>query len=166
METFLTAVLLAKRQSWRAFCDQLDRDCAKALSTVKHLKKRHQSSSTFMHPDGPAAAVTTMTQHLSSVYNGSLLPDSRPVAPLSPLVPLPISLGHLPVLPGHLPVLPGHPLVSPPSPGSSSSSQDSSFLSQFVSLDIRAEIYCLPNRKAPGSDHIKAEALKQISFPL
>lgn len=158
-KSFRTAVLLAKRQSWRAFCDQLDRDCAKALSTVKHLKKRHQSSSTFMHPDGPAAAVTTMAQHLSSVYNGSLLPDSRPVTPLSPLVPLPISLGHLPVLPGH-------PLVSPPSPGSSSSSQDSSFLSQFVSLDIRAEIYRLPNRKAPGSDHIKAEALKPISFPL
>ncbi|KAG1058576.1 hypothetical protein G6F41_013885 [Rhizopus arrhizus] len=78
------AVANAKRLSWQAFCKSLETDFTKAISKVKQLKRRHQSSSSFSHPDGPSKAVEVMASHLASVFDGSLLPSTRPPPPSSP----------------------------------------------------------------------------------
>ncbi|KAG1569247.1 hypothetical protein G6F47_013773 [Rhizopus delemar] len=78
------AVLDAKRLSWQAFCKSLESDFTKAVSKVKQLKRRHLTSSSFSHPDGPATAVEVMARHLASVYDGHLLPSVRPPAPPDP----------------------------------------------------------------------------------
>ncbi|KAG1294037.1 hypothetical protein G6F64_013477 [Rhizopus arrhizus] len=77
-------VATAKRLSWQAFCKSLETDFTKAISKVKQLKRRHQSSSSFSHPDGPSKAVEVMASHLASVFDGSLLPSTRPPPPSSP----------------------------------------------------------------------------------
>ncbi|KAG1036278.1 hypothetical protein G6F43_013077 [Rhizopus delemar] len=82
--SFRQAVANAKRLSWQAFCKSLESDFTKAISKVKQLKRRHQSSSSFSHPDGPSKAVEVMASHLASVFDGSLLPSTRPSPPPSP----------------------------------------------------------------------------------
>ncbi|KAG1015736.1 hypothetical protein G6F26_013061 [Rhizopus arrhizus] len=82
--SFRQAVANAKRLSWQAFCKSLETDFTKAISKVKQLKRRHQSSSSFSHPDGPSKAVEVMASHLASVFDGSLLPSTRPPPPPSP----------------------------------------------------------------------------------
>ncbi|KAG1442289.1 hypothetical protein G6F55_013010 [Rhizopus delemar] len=78
------AVANAKHLSWQAFCKSLESDFTKAISKVKQLKRRHQSSASFSHPDGPSKAVEVMASHLASVFDGSLLPSTRPSPPPSP----------------------------------------------------------------------------------
>lgn len=75
---FRSAVQAAKRASWKSFCASLETDFSKATATIKRIKRRHASSSSFSHPSGPAAAVDVMSTHLESVYNGSFLPDATP----------------------------------------------------------------------------------------
>ncbi|KAG1437357.1 hypothetical protein G6F56_013147 [Rhizopus delemar] len=91
--SFRQAVATAKRLSWQAFCKSLESDFTKATAKVKQLKRRHQSSASFSHPDGPSKAVEVMATHLASVYDGSLLPSTRP--PLIPTPPTPLPLGSL-----------------------------------------------------------------------
>ncbi|KAG1554768.1 hypothetical protein G6F50_012949 [Rhizopus delemar] len=143
------AVLDAKRLSWQAFCKSLESDFTKAISKVKQLKRRHQSSASFSHPDGPSKAVEVMANHLASVFDGSLLPSTRPSPP-----PSPSSLG--------LPL--GLHGSSPSGTSPSGPSSSSSYL--FAPLTIHTYIGQLPTRKAPGTDHIKAEMLKPISTDL
>ncbi|KAG1257546.1 hypothetical protein G6F65_015868 [Rhizopus arrhizus] len=150
--SFRQAVATAKRLSWQAFCKSLESDFTKAISKVKQLKRRHQSSSSFSHPDGPSKAVEVMASHLASVFDGSLLPSTRPSPP-----PSSSSLG-LPLgLHGSSP--------SGTSPSGSSGPPGSSN-SLFTPLTIHMYIGQLPTRKAPGADHIKAEMLKPISTDL
>ena len=85
LSSFRLEVSRSKRASWRAFCSLLESDFSKATSKVKNLKRRHTSSASFSHPDGPAAAVVSMSSHLASVYNGSLLPAVRPSVPCLPV---------------------------------------------------------------------------------
>ncbi|KAG0733089.1 hypothetical protein G6F23_013685 [Rhizopus arrhizus] len=93
-----------------------------------------------------------MASHLASVFDGSLLPSTRPPPPSSPS-----SLG-LPLnLHGSSP--------SGTSPSGSSGPPGSSN-SLFAPLTIHMYIGQLPTRKAPGADHIKAEMLKPISTDL
>ncbi|EIE88737.1 hypothetical protein RO3G_13448 [Rhizopus delemar RA 99-880] len=152
--SFRQAVTNAKRLSWQAFCKSLESDFTKAISKVKQLKRRHQSSASFSHPDGPSKAVEVMASHLASVFDGSLLPPTRPLPP-----PSPSSLG-LPLgLHGSSP--------SGSSPfGTSPSGPPDSSNSLFTPLTIHTYIGQLPTRKAPGTDHIKAEMLKPISTDL
>ncbi|KAG1442624.1 hypothetical protein G6F56_010990 [Rhizopus delemar] len=91
--SFRQAVATAKRLSWQAYCKSLESDFIKATAKVKQLKRRHQSSASFSHPDGPSKAVEVMATHLASVYDGSLLPSTRP--PLIPTHSTPFSLGFL-----------------------------------------------------------------------
>lgn len=84
-------VRVAKRESWKAFCASLESDFPKAISKIKNLKRRHQASHTFSHPDGPASAVSVMASHLAQTFSGNLLPTSRPPAPpVSPATPFPL----------------------------------------------------------------------------
>ncbi|KAG1137282.1 hypothetical protein G6F37_013564 [Rhizopus arrhizus] len=93
-----------------------------------------------------------MASHLASVFDGSLLPSTRPSPP-----PSPSSLG-LPLgLHGSSP--------SGTSPSGSSGPPGSSN-TLFAPLTIHMYIGQLPTRKAPGADHIKAEMLKPISTDL
>ncbi|KAG0752863.1 hypothetical protein G6F24_013330 [Rhizopus arrhizus] len=157
--SFRQAVANAKRLSWQAFCKSLESDFTKAISKVKQLKHRHLTSSSYTHPDGPATAVEVMARHLASVYDGHLLPSVRPPAP-----PDPSSLG-LPFGP------PGSsPLVV--SPGAAAHALTSTTHSTHFNTSIFSPatlallIGQLPTRKAPGTDHIKAEMLKPISTDL
>ncbi|KAG1363141.1 hypothetical protein G6F61_013867 [Rhizopus arrhizus] len=100
-----------------------------------------------------------MARHLASVYDGHLLPSVRPPAP-----PDPSSLG-LPFGP------PGSsPLVV--SPGAAAHALTSTTHSTHFNTSIFSPatlallIGQLPTRKAPGTDHIKAEMLKPISTDL
>ncbi|KAG1439838.1 hypothetical protein G6F56_012153 [Rhizopus delemar] len=175
--SFRQAVATAKRLSWQAFCKSLESDFTKATAKVKQLKRRHQSSASFSHPDGPSKAVEVMATHLASVYDGSLLPSTRP--PLIPTPSLPLSLGSLGPSPSGLSpngsTLHGTSssgsLPSGSTPVSSASNGSTPFTtsfhnSPFAPLTINIYIGQLPTRKAPGTDHIKAEMLKPISTEL
>ena len=130
---FRRLVSAAKRLSWKNFCDSLEKDFKKAISTLARIKRRRDCSSSFSHADGPQAATSVMADHLASVYSGSLLPsDSRPppVPDFSSLAPFTLS----------------------------DSDKD-----VFAADAIMDHIKRLPTRKAPGSDHLKAEMLKAVS---
>jgi hypothetical protein len=129
---FHSAVKSAKRASWKQFCATLETNFGKATFTIKNIKRRHASSSTYSHPDGPAVAVNVMSDHLESVFEGSSLPTDRPAAP-PPITSLP------------------HPL-----PRSS----------LLECSSIKYYLRQLPLRKAPGTDHLKAEMLKPLSSAL
>ncbi|KAG0971804.1 hypothetical protein G6F29_013887 [Rhizopus arrhizus] len=93
-----------------------------------------------------------MASHLASVFDGSLLPSTRPPPPSSPSsLSLPLGLHGSP--------------PSGTSPSGSSGPPGSSN-SLFTPLTIHMYIGQLPTRKAPGADHIKAEMLKPISTDL
>ncbi|CAO3703465.1 unnamed protein product [Rhizopus stolonifer] len=167
--SFRQAVATAKRLSWQAFCKSLESDFTKAISKVKQLKRRHQSSASFSHPDGPSKAVEIMATHLASVYDGSLLPSTRPTPIPTPSSPL--SLGSFGPSPNGSTLL-GTSLSGSSFPGSTSfnlsshgSTPSTTFFynSPFAPLTIQTYIGQLPTRKAPGTDHIKAEMLKPIS---
>ncbi|KAG1442291.1 hypothetical protein G6F56_011126 [Rhizopus delemar] len=175
--SFRQAVATAKRLSWQAFCKSLESDFTKATAKVKQLKRRHQSSASFSHPNGPSKAVEVMATHLASVYDGSLLPSTRPPLLLNPSTPL--SLGSFGPSPSGLspsgPTLHGTspsgslPSGSTPLSSTSHGSTPSTSIfnnSPFAPFTIYNYIGQLPTRKAPGTDHIKAEMLKPISTEL
>ncbi|CAO3703466.1 unnamed protein product [Rhizopus stolonifer] len=120
-----------------------------------------------------------MATHLASVYDGSLLPSTRPPLIITPSTPL--SLGSFGSSPNGSTLL-GTSLSGSSSPGSTSfnlsphgstpsgtssfgSTPSTTFFynSSFAPLTIQTYIGQLPTRKAPGTDHIKAEMLKPIS---
>ncbi|KAI7897448.1 uncharacterized protein BX663DRAFT_585936, partial [Cokeromyces recurvatus] len=146
----------AKQVSWRAFCDSLEKDDfgTVVLPKVKRIKSRRQRQSGFVHPDGDSAGAIALRDHLASVYSGSSLPSVRPPT--------------LEVSPDSLPFS-----VSLPSCGNSGSSPgdlmaiDDDGFSEVIRVDnIISHIKCLPRRKAPGSDHLRAEMLIPIKKPL
>jgi hypothetical protein len=128
--TFRLGVKRARRQAYRAFCNALERNFAAATSKIKAIRRRRQLQPTYCHPDGPVAAVETMSEQLASVSDGRFLPNPRPTTP--ELSPVPHSLDDCP----------------------------------FTLNSIDAAIRRLPNRKAPGADHLRAEMLKPIRVPL
>jgi hypothetical protein len=130
LHAFRRGVKRARRQAYRAFCDALERNFAAATSKIKAIRRRRQVQPTYCHPDGPVAAVETMSQQLASVSDGRFLPHSRLPAPELP--PGPHSLDDCP----------------------------------FTLNSVDAAIRRLPNRKAPGADHLRAEMLKPIRVPL
>ena len=134
--SFCRLVSKAKRLSWKNFCAQLEKDFSKATASLSRIKRRRDCSSTYAHPDGPAASVDTMASHLATVYNGSLLPapDARRASPPP----------HDSLLPFALP-------------------DDLDIFSVDAIMD---HIKRLPLRKAPGSDHLKAEMLKAVATDL
>lgn len=91
---FRRAVQAAKRASWKKFVASIESDFSKATSSIKNIKRRHASSSSFAHPDGPAASASVMATHLASIYDGAHLQDSvsRPDAPDIPMNSLPHDL--------------------------------------------------------------------------
>lgn len=117
---FRRDVKRARRQAYRAFCDALELNFAKATSKIKAIRRRRQQSPSFTHPDGPATATIVMAQQLSSVCDGRFLPTHRPMV-LPPLRP-PHCLDHSP----------------------------------FTITAVTDAIRRLPNRKAPGTDHLRA----------
>ena len=96
---FRRAVQAAKRASWKQYLALVETDFSKATSSIKNSKRRAESSATFAHVDGPAKAAEVMADHLSSIYDGSLLPepDARPLAPDVPLDSLPHDISELSV---------------------------------------------------------------------
>jgi hypothetical protein len=130
-KSFRRAVAAAKRLSWKNFCMSLQKDFAKATATMSRLKRRKETSAMYAHPDGPQASVDSMATHLATVYDGSLLSTaSRPLA--APDFGLEVPF-----------------LVSDEE------------VSWIFSVETLVEhIKQLPNRKAPGPDHLKAEMLK------
>jgi len=129
--TFRLNIKAARRRAYRSFCDALERDFVRATSKIKVIRRRRQQTHSFVHPDGPSAAAAVMSQHLSSVCDGRLLPPARPIPRPLPSLPHPTDV--------HTP---------------------------FDTDDVEAAIRQLPNRKAPGSDHLRAEMLKPIVAPL
>lgn len=128
-------ILTAKRLSWRDYCNSMDTDFNKAISTIKNQKRNRESSGTFTHPEGPAAASTAMVNHLAQVYNGHLLPSPRPTFSL-------FSENELP-----------HP-----------SPIEESDAGMFKADQIEEVINWLPRRKAPGVDHLRAEMLVPLRY--
>ena len=93
-KVFRKAVQAAKRASWKKFVTQVESDFPKAVNSIKNSISRHQATSTYAHPEGPAASASVMATHLASIYDGSGLPseDSRPAAPDIDIAGLPHSL--------------------------------------------------------------------------
>ncbi|KAG1443293.1 hypothetical protein G6F56_010727 [Rhizopus delemar] len=144
LSRFRAAVLSAKRQSWRAFCDTLARgEFALALSKVKVIRNRPRLQVGFTHPDGPVAGANAMRDHLASVYSGSGLPTTRPPPIGSPRSQVPFDLGDG---------------VS----GVSGVSGVPSFDADSIAETMRR----LPLRKAPGPDHLRTEILLPIKHLL
>ncbi|KAG1131169.1 hypothetical protein G6F37_014136 [Rhizopus arrhizus] len=98
-----------------------------------------------------------MASHLASVFDGSLLPSTRPPPPSSPSS-LGLPLGLHGSSPSGSSPSGSFPSGSAGSPGPSNS--------LFAPLTIHMYIGQLPTRKAPGADHIKAEMLKPVSTDL
>ena len=124
--SFRSAIKAARRQAWRSYCNAMERDFAKATTTIKTLRRKRQPSHTFTHPNGPTAAADEMARHLATVCDGHLLPSPRP--PRQTHHPNPA------------------PLTTCP----------------FDADTVEAAIRKLPNRKAPGPDHVRAEMLKPL----
>ncbi|KAG1437953.1 hypothetical protein G6F56_012852 [Rhizopus delemar] len=160
--SFRQAVATAKRLSWQAFCKSLESDFTKATAKVKQLKRRHQSSASFTHPDGPSKASITfnspppISSHSTPLSLGSLGPSPSGLSPNGTTLHGTSSSGSLPS--GSTP--------SPSSPPGSTPFNTSSNTPPFTPLTIYTYISQLPTRKAPGTDHIKAEMLKPISTEL
>ncbi|KAI7897993.1 uncharacterized protein BX663DRAFT_490376 [Cokeromyces recurvatus] len=115
---------------------------SKATATMARLKRRKLVSASYTHPDGPQSAVNTMAAHLAKVYDGSLLSSAdRPAAP-------PDFSGMAPFVSGSSPLVPD------------------SDLGIFSVPTLLRLIKQLPNRKAPGRDHLKAEMLKAVAKDL
>ncbi|KAG1443141.1 hypothetical protein G6F56_010783 [Rhizopus delemar] len=134
LSRFRAAVLSAKRQSWRAFCDTLARgEFALALSKVKVIRNRRRLHVGFSHPDGPVAGASAMRQHLASVYSGNGLPTTRPPPLGSSRSQVPFDLG-----------------------------DGVSGVPSFDADSVAETMRRLPLRKAPGSDHIRTEMLLPI----
>jgi hypothetical protein len=133
-KSFRRAVAAAKRLSWKNFRASLEKDFTKATATMARLKRRKESTATYSHPDGPQASVDTMASHLASVYNGSLLVTaSRPSFDSDFALETPYMV------------------------------DDEVADSLFSVEELVFHIKKLPNRKAPGPDHIKAEMLKAVA---
>lgn len=130
-------VLTAKRLSWRDYCNSLDCDFNKAVSTIKNQKRNRERTGTFTHPGGPVAASEAMVNHLEQVYNGHLLPVTRTTFSC-------FSENDLP----HL-----YPIAESDS-------------GMFQADLIEEVIKWLPKRKAPGIDHLRAEMLVPIKKQL
>lgn len=96
----------------------------------------HESSGTFSHLEGPATAATVMCDHLKEVYDGRHLNIS-----LSNNVDTTLPL----------------PITNAPADHA---------LGIFDASRIEDFIMCLPRRKAPGSDHLRAEMLRPIKSHL
>ena len=117
---FRSLVQAAKRRSWQKFCTTLENNFSKATAAIKRIKRNKESSSTYSHPDGPAASVNAMGAHLASVYDGSLLGSAcRPAAPptfdleLPFCVPANMSLFDVDTLVSHIKRLPTHKAPGP-----------------------------------------------------
>lgn len=76
-KAFRSLVQKAKRRSWKEFCNKLQSNFSKATKVLSRIKKRHGTSASFSHNEGPTKALELMSSHLSSVYNGSSLPSNR-----------------------------------------------------------------------------------------
>jgi hypothetical protein len=76
-DAFRRAVKSARRQAYQNFCRAMERNPSKAMTTIKHLRRRRQDQPAFTTLEGPAAAAQTMADHLAMVYDGHLL-QSRP----------------------------------------------------------------------------------------
>ncbi|KAG1444907.1 hypothetical protein G6F56_010111 [Rhizopus delemar] len=150
--SFRQAVATAKRLSWQAFCKSLESDFTKATAKVKQLKRRHQSSASFTHPDGPSKASITfnspppISSHSTPLSLGSFGPSPSGLSPSGSTLHGTSPSGSLP----------------------SGSTPSTTFInnSPFAPFTIYNYIGQLPTRKAPGTDHIKAEMLKPISTEL
>ncbi|KAL0137289.1 hypothetical protein V8B55DRAFT_1316505, partial [Mucor lusitanicus] len=130
---FRSLVQAAKRRSWKHFCSTLESDFSKATAAIKRIKRNKETSATFSHPDGPTASVTAMGNHLASVYDGSLLASAS--RPAAPDF-------HASALPHNV---------------------STAVTDLFDADTLVALIKRLPNRKAPGPDHLKAEMLKALA---
>lgn len=127
---FRNLVPAAKCLSWKNLCESLE-NFSKAVGALANIKRRRQCSSTYTHIDGPQASVDAMARHLSTVFDGSILP-----APASRSLPPPTTLGQ-------------DPFTLP---------EEGFFTTDMVLTHIKR----LPARKAPGSDHLKAEMLQAL----
>lgn len=137
LSTFRRAVRAAKRLSWKNYCQSIETDFPKAISTIKRQLRRRQTSATYSHPEGPQTATTTMAHHLETVYSGQFLDEAfTPFAP--PPAPSPPFLDDPSIIEDRL----------------------------FSPHNIACYITQLPRRKAPGVDHIRAEMLMPIQYRL
>ncbi|KAL0137360.1 Endonuclease/exonuclease/phosphatase, partial [Mucor lusitanicus] len=130
---FRSLAQAAKRQSWKQSCSALESDFTKATAAIKRIKRNKETSATFSHPDGPNASVTAMGNHLASVYDGSLLASAS--RPAAPDF-------HASALPHDV---------------------STAVTDLFDADTLVALIKRLPNRKAPGPNHLKAEMLKALA---
>ena len=133
-KTYRRLILVAKRLSWRDYCNSLEKDFTKAVSQVKFLKRKREQSGTYSHPDGPQTAATTMATHLAKVYDGQYLTDNHEDRSLD-------------FISNEIPFM------------------DSTFNfdpTLFAPFHVVSTIECLPRRKAPGIDHLRAEMLIPI----
>lgn len=65
------AVRSARSRSWKQFCAAMQKhDSSTCNSIIKRMRTNRRNQITFSHPQGPAAAVEAMADHLSSVFGG------------------------------------------------------------------------------------------------
>ncbi|CDH61347.1 hypothetical protein RO3G_14949 [Lichtheimia corymbifera JMRC:FSU:9682] len=65
------AVRQARNRAWKQFCHTMQhQDSSSTNAIVKRMRKNRRTPITFSHPQGPAAAVEAMADHLSTVFGG------------------------------------------------------------------------------------------------
>jgi hypothetical protein len=153
----------AKRANWRHLCNKLRNNPVEMMASIKRKRLSQRTNVTYTHPDGPEAAVTSMVQHLDRVFgntpstassSSSSLPISTP-HPSSPSTTLPEHIEQY-----YTPSRIQHDLHLHSNPVSDEYDLDLQVPWQVI--DIVDIIKALANRKAPGTDHIRAEMLKPI----
>jgi hypothetical protein len=151
---FRYQILVAKRLSWRDYCRSLEVDFNKAISQVKFGKRRREQSGTFSHVDGPGTAAKIMADHLEKVYDGQYLPASHST---------------IDFISSELPFVDSSTCTNDDTSDSTNiitAIDSSTSAAIFATSNIESYIGCLPRRKAPGIDHLRAEMLVPITAPL
>jgi exonuclease III len=154
---FKAGITKRKRETWKAFCTKLsDGPLADTTAIVKKFRNNRRVCPTFTHPEGPAVAAQTMSNHLRQVFSGDNLPPLRSSAPDPPLGPN-LSMDDVRYFCDRYDIRTELPLVN--DTAATTSSGRCPFKVDHISFLIKKK---LARRKAPGVDHLRAEMLLPI----
>lgn len=148
------AIKARRRTTWREFLDHLShQDYQLTTRQIKAMRTKRKPSPSFTSPMGPQAAANIMADTLATVFDGSLLhrnnthhrPAHNNTTTTGSAQNTTTNIGSAHYTNTTTPIdLNHHP-------------------SPFNTDNLTYALRKLPNRKAPGPDHIRAEMLKPIS---
>jgi hypothetical protein len=158
-DLFKAGIAKRKRETWKTFCTKLsDGHFSDTTAIVKKFRNNRRINPSFTHPEGPAVAAQTMSNHLRTVFAGDNLPPHRPSAPSFPTGPN-LTMGDVRSLCNQYHIVPDLPFTDEEPSADEHLKLDCPFTSDDISYLVRKK---LARRKAPGVDHLRTEMLLPI----